>query len=79
VLAYHLLVSIEKTLLDQNIHISWATIRETVKIHRVRTIVLPTQDDRCLRGRNPANLEPEVQDLYARLKLSANMMNPIST
>lgn len=79
VLAYHLLVSIEKTLLDQNVHTSWATIRETLKTHQVCTIVLPTQDNRCLRIRKPANPEPEVQDLYVRLKLSANMMNPIST
>ena len=30
VLAYHLLVAIETTLLNQGVHTSWATVRETV-------------------------------------------------
>jgi transposase len=79
VLAYHLLVSIEKTLLDQNIHTSWGTVRETLKTHQVCTIVLPTKDGRCLRIRKAANPEPEVQDLYARLNVSADVIKPIHT
>jgi transposase len=39
VLAYHLLMSIEKTLLDAGVHTSWATVRETLKTHQVNTIV----------------------------------------
>jgi transposase len=79
VLAYHLLVSIEKTLLDQNIHTSWATVRETLKTHQVCTIVLPTRDGTCLRIRKAGNPEPEVQVLYARLKLTAKVLKPIHT
>jgi hypothetical protein len=33
VLAYHLLISIEKTLLNQGVHTSWVTVRETLKTH----------------------------------------------
>jgi transposase len=79
VLAYHLLVSIKKTLLDQNIHTSWGTVRETLETHQVCTIVLPTKDGRCLRIRKAANPEPEVQDLYARLNVSADVIKPIHT
>ena len=46
ILAYHLLVAIEKTLLDQRVHTSWATVRESLKTHQVVTIVLPTRDVR---------------------------------
>src|SRR5208337_1262423 len=42
VLSYHLLISIEKTLVNQGVHTSWATVRETLKTHQVNTIVLPT-------------------------------------
>lgn len=41
-LAYHLPMSIEKTLLDAGVHTSWATVRENLKTHQVNTIVLPT-------------------------------------
>jgi len=30
VLAYHLLVAIEKTLLDRGVHASWAAVRDTL-------------------------------------------------
>jgi len=42
VLALHLLVSIEKTLLDQGVHSSWATLRDELSSHQVVTVVLPT-------------------------------------
>ena len=48
-LTFHLLVAIEKTLLDRNVHTSWETVRETLKTHQVSTIVLPTKNGRCLR------------------------------
>ncbi|HMB04699.1 MAG TPA: IS1634 family transposase, partial [Isosphaeraceae bacterium] len=42
VLAYHLLVAIETTLVRQEIHTSWATVRDLLATHVVATIVLPT-------------------------------------
>jgi transposase len=79
VLAYHLLVSIEKTLLDQGIHTSWATVRDALKTHQICTIILPTKDNKCLRIRKAANPEPNVQDLYARLNVSPNVIKPVHT
>jgi hypothetical protein len=41
VLAYHLLVAIEKCFLDRGIHTSWATLRQQVKTHQVVTPSCP--------------------------------------
>jgi hypothetical protein len=41
VLAYHLLVAIEKTLHDQSIYSSWGTVRDLLKTHQVVTTLLP--------------------------------------
>jgi hypothetical protein len=49
VLAFHLLVAIEKTLLDQGRHTSWANVRDTLKPHQVCTIVLPIKTGQTLR------------------------------
>jgi hypothetical protein len=51
VMAHHLLIAIEKTLLDQGIHTSWPTVRDTLKTHQVCTLVLPTSDGSILRIR----------------------------
>jgi transposase len=79
VLAYHLLISIEKTLLDQGIHSSWPTVRESLKTHQVCTIVLPTTDGSTLRIRKAATPEPDVLDLYRSFGLSPNLMKPQRT
>ena len=76
VLAYHLLIAIEKTLLDQAIHTSWATVRDTLKAHQVCTIVLPTTDGSCLRIRKAATAEPAVQDVYRSLAISPHVIKP---
>ena len=51
VLAYHLLVAIEKRCLDQGVHTSWATLREQLSTHQVVTVVLPATNGRTLRIR----------------------------
>jgi transposase len=76
VLAYHLLIAIEKTLLDQAIHTSWPTVRDTLKTHQVCTIVLPTNDGSCLRIRKAATAEPDVQDIYRRLAIPPQVIKP---
>ena len=76
VLAYHLLIAIEKTLLDQGIHSSWPTVRDTLKSHQVCTIVLPADNGSCLRIRKAATAEPDVQDLYRRLAISPHIIKP---
>jgi transposase len=79
VLAYHLLVSIEKTLLDQGIHSSWPTVRDALKTHQVCTVVLPTNDGSSLRIRKAATPEPAVQDIYHRLAIPAHVIKPQHT
>ena len=77
VLAYHLLIAIEKTLLDRAIHTSWATVRDTLKTHQVCTIVLPTPDGSCLRIRKAGTAEPAVQDVYRSLAISPRVIKPL--
>jgi len=79
VLAYHLLISIEKTLLDQGVHTSWATLRETLKTHQVATIVLPTEEHLELRIRRSSTPEPVHRELYAKLAVPAEIFRPRKT
>jgi len=76
VLAYHLLVAIEKTLLDQGTHTSWSTIREMLSTHQVSTIVLPTDDGKTLRIRKASTPEPEHEEIYRQLRLPSEIMRP---
>jgi len=76
VLAYHLLISIEKTLLNQSVHTSWATVRETLKTHQVNTIVLPTDGGLVLRIRKGTTPEPAHRELYARLGIDPEIIRP---
>ena len=76
VLAYHLLVSIEKTLLDQDVHTSWATVRETLKTHQVVTVVLPTDDGMELHLRRGSTPEPAHRELYQKLGVPAEIIRP---
>ena len=59
ILAYHLLVSIEKTLRDKGCHLSWQTVREMLRTHQVVTVVLPTVDGEVLRIRRGTTPEPQ--------------------
>ena len=78
VLAFHLLVAIEKTLLDQGIHTSWATVRDILKTHQICTIVLPTRTGQTLRIRKAATPEKDVAELYRLLRLSDQVIKPVS-
>jgi transposase len=79
VLAYHLLVAIETTLLQQGIHTSWATVRDTLATHQVATIVLPTDGGKLLRIRKGMTPEPKHLELYRLLGVSPEIMQPIKT
>jgi transposase len=76
VLAYHLLIAIEKTLLDQAIHTSWASLRDILKTHQVCTVVLPANDGSSLRIRTAATPDPDVQRIYRNLRLSPHVITP---
>ena len=79
VLAYHLLISIEKTLLDKGVHTSWATVRDTLKTHQICTVVLPTDDGSSLRIRKAATPDPDVQQFYRHLDISPDIIKPRHT
>lgn len=69
VMAYHILVAIEKTLRDKGVHTSLATVRERLKTHRVSTIVLPTDSGWILKIRKCSTPEPEHRELYRLLEI----------
>ena len=79
VLAYHLMVAIETTLVNQGIHTSWSTVRERVASHSVATLVLPMDGGQVLRIRKGTTPEPEQLELYRWLDIPAEIMRPIKT
>jgi len=79
VLAYHLLISIEKTLLDAGVHTSWATVRETLKTHQINTIVLPADGGMVLRLRQGSTPEAGHRELYQKLHIASEIIRPRKT
>ena len=79
ILAYHLLVAIETTLLRQEIHTSWATIRDLLATHEIATIVLPTDQNGVLRIRRSATPEPDHRVLYEALGVPTEIIRPVKT
>ena len=79
ILAYHLLVSIEKTMLDKGIHSSWESLRDQLRTHETCTIVLPTDTGEILRIRKGSTPEPTHREIYTHLDLSPQLMKPKRT
>lgn len=79
VLAYHLLVAIEKSFLDQGLHTSWATLREQLRTHQVVTAVLPTTDGHLLKIRRATTPEPQHRLIYRTLGIPEDVMAPVKT
>lgn len=79
VLAYHLLVAIEKRFLDKGIHTSWWTIRQELSTHQVLTVVLPTADGRVLKIRKAGSPEPVHREIYETLRIPLEVMKPVKT
>ncbi len=79
VLAYHLLVAMEKRFLDRDIHTSWWTLRQQLSTHQVVTIVLPTLDGKILKIRKATTPEPVHKEIYATLKIPMEVMKPVKT
>jgi transposase len=79
VLAYHLLVAIEKRFLDRGIHTSWGTLREQLSTHQVVTVVLPTADGKILKIRKGTTPEPPHREIYATLQIPMEVMKPVKT
>src|SRR6266849_5825101 len=79
VLAYHLLVAIEKRFLDQGAHTSWATLREQLATHHVVTVVLPATNGQTLRIRKSSTPEPIHYEIYRTLRIPTEIMRPVKT
>ena len=77
VLAYHLLATVEKTFLDQDIHTSWESLREQLASHQVVTVVLPTSDGRQIRIRKATTPEPEHKAIYQVLRIPETIIEPV--
>ena len=79
VLAYHLLVALEKRFLDAGLHTSWATLREELTTHQVVTVVLPASNGDVLKIRRGSTPEPRHKEIYATLQIPAEVMKPVKT
>ncbi|MGH7325950.1 MAG: IS1634 family transposase [Candidatus Rokuibacteriota bacterium] len=79
VLAYHLLVAIEKHFLDQGVHTSWATLREQLSTHQVVTVVLPSTNRQVLRIRKSSTPEMVHREIYQTLRIPHEIMRPVKT
>lgn len=78
-LAYHLLVAIEKTLLDQDVHISWQTLRDKLKTHQICTVALPTDTGETLRIRKGSTPEPDHRTIYQLLDVPEQIISTRKT
>ena len=78
-LAYHLLVSIEKTMLDNGVHTSWQTICEALTTHEMCTIVLPADSGEVLRIRKASTPEPVHRQIYDLLNVPTQPVPPKKT
>jgi transposase len=79
VLAYHLLVAIEKRFLDQGVHTSWATLREQLATHQVITVVLPSPNGQTLRLRKASTPTAIQREIYRTLNIPHQVMAPVKT
>src|SRR3972149_6692819 len=80
VLAYHLLAAIEHRFLQAGIHTSWWTIRQQLSTHQVVMIALPQDEHgRILKIRKATIPEPEHRQIYATLRIPADVLKPIKT
>jgi len=79
VLAYHLLVAIEKRFLDKGIHTSWWNTRQQLSTHQVVTVVLPTPHGRTLKIRKGTTPESTHRQIYTTLKIQLEVMKPLKT
>jgi transposase len=79
VLAYHLLVAIEKRFLDRGVHTSWPTLRAQLSTHQVQTIVLPATNGQTLRIRKGSTPEEIHRDIYRTLQIPHDVMKPVKT
>lgn len=69
VLAYHLLICIEKTLIGQGDHRRWSTIRKVLATHQRSTVILTDAQDQIHHIRVSGTPESAHQELYRLLQV----------
>jgi hypothetical protein len=79
VLAYHLLVCIEKRFLDRGVHTSWWTLHQQLSSHQLVTVLLPASNGAVLKIRQATNPEPIHREIYATLGIAAELIKPLRT
>ncbi|MBZ0188807.1 MAG: transposase [Candidatus Obscuribacterales bacterium] len=79
VLAYQLLVAIEKMLCDAGVHSSWATVRNQLRTHQVVTTTFPTKSGKSLKIRKGTTPEPVHSSIYKLLQVPEKVMQPQRT
>jgi transposase len=76
VLAYHLMVAIENTLLERGVHTSWWTVRQILRTHQICTIVLPADNGTVLNIRKASKPEPDHNEVYTLFGIPTEIMSP---
>jgi hypothetical protein len=76
VLAYHLMVAIENTLLERGVHTSWWTVRQILRTHQICTIVLPADNGTVLNIRKASKPEPDHNEVYTLLGIPTEILSP---
>jgi transposase len=76
ILAYHLLVAIEKKFLDQGTHTSWWSLRQQLSTHQIGTVVLPTGNGQTVKIRKGTTPEPTHRAIYTTLGIPMEVMKP---
>jgi hypothetical protein len=76
ILAYHLLVAIEKTFLDQGTHTSWWSLRHQLSTHQVVTVGLPTSSGHRVKIRQGTTPAPTHRAIYETLGIPMEVMQP---
>jgi transposase len=79
VLAYHLLVAIEKMFRDRGVYISWEAAKKDLRTHQVVTTKLPTKRGRFLEIRKATKPEAVHTAIYKLLQISEQVMAPKRT
>jgi transposase len=76
ILAYHLLVAIEKKFLDHGTHTSWGSLRQQLSTHQIVTVVLPTGNGQTVKIRKGTTPEPMHRAIYETLGIPMEVMKP---
>lgn len=77
ILAYHLLVTIEKLLQEAGIFSSWETIKKELSTHQIVTASMQADNGHILLIRQATNANPAQEVIYQALKISPEIIEPV--